>query len=329
MKTEQNATFEKILEEAVGRINKSVDSDITILLIGTYGRGTGCFDESGHPIQDIDFAIIFQDGIEHNLSKFKENLLASKTLHNLIIDLHFYTLTSLTDVLPLWKFYDLKYNSKLVFGRDVRNLICNFSVTDISTYDGLRMLAGELIKVIKRENVNNQKLYFVAQSAQNVKNGCYGRKIISSRSGMTLDDFADYALHYYEDGYKGSAKRHLQPTLNYVLRKKLSVNIKSSFLLSLVVQFAWTVLWALRIRNIRVMTDWRDPALRIYYSIIYYFSKNVSKQQKERLFRKVSFSGMKYSKEDLLKLHEQYFLGKRWKSIKRGTWSDMCKVIIP
>lgn len=328
LKDKQDYKIEMIVKEAVKIIHNSVDCDMTIFLIGSYARNCGIFDENGHPLEDIDMGIIVKDEKNTDISNIKRNLQNSRLLSHLTIDLHFYTLNSLYKVLPLRKFYDLKYNSELILGKDIREEICNFDYADISKYDGLRMLAGELIKIIKRERVNESKLHFVLRSAQEIENCRYTGKNVYSNDKTSLNEFVRYALEYYKGGFKGSSRHHLQPTINYIFKKKFSVDLKNSFFLSFILQVFWTFLWAIKTRNIRVLSDWRDPALRIYYSIIYYFSEDIEVQRKTKLFRKASFPNMEYFEENLLKLHEAYFLGDRWKSIKKSNWSTLCKVEI-
>ena len=165
----KNKKFEIILKEIGYIVDNIINCKITILLIGSYGRGDGKFDKEGHPLRDIDLAIILEENEKISESKIKTKLKESNLLSNVIIDLHYYTFNSLIRVLPFWRFYDLKHDSKVIFGPDIRDKICNFKSSDISKYDGLRMLAGEIIKTIRENEISKNKLYFITKSAQNIK----------------------------------------------------------------------------------------------------------------------------------------------------------------
>jgi len=328
MNISKNSRFEKILEEISRIINNSIDCNLSILLIGSYGRDDGKFDKNGYPLRDIDLVIVLTKNRNVNILKIKQNLQNSKLLLNLVVDLHFYTINSLIDVYPFWRFYDIKHNSKLILGKDIRKTICNFNSSNISEYDGLRMLAGEIVKIIREKTTEESKLYFILKSAENIKNGCYGRKVRYDKHKISMDEFIQYALEYYKGGYIKSAKCHLQPTINYIIKKKFYLNIKRSFIFSIIIQVYWTIVWAKETKNFRVLYDWRDPALRIIYSIFYYFRKDISEKQKLRLFEKVSFPKMEYSRGNLLMLYEIYFQGNKWKSVRKSNWTSNSQVII-
>ena len=328
MKFEKNLKLRMIVGKIVRIITDSMGGDVTILLLGSYARGKGRFDENGHPVGDIDLAIITNEIANIKAAVIKQKLQSCDSLANVIIDLHFYSFDALVNVLPFWKFYDLKHNSELLSGRDIRTMICNFNSSEISKYDGLRMLAGELAKAIQRKVVDENKLNFVLKSAEDIKDGCYGKKTNYGLDKVSINEYVNYALEYYKEGFKGSAKWHLQPTINYVIKKKISIDVKNSFILSFVVQVIWTLLWALKTRNLKVLTDWRDPALRIYYCLIYSFTNQIEEHQKRKLFRKTSYPHMEYSKENLLRLYESYFRGDRWKSIKKSSQTSSCKFVI-
>lgn len=328
MCTPQNEHFHTLLNEISRIINNSLGGDVTILLLGAHARNDGRFDSNGHPLGDIDLAVIVHNNAYINITEIKQNIVNSSLLYNLVIDLHLYTLDSLINVLPFWRFYDLKHNSILISGKDIRPAICNFNHKDISKYDGLRMLVGELVKTIKRGSVDEGKLYFVLKSAESIKNACYSGRGEYYKSKTSMDEYATYALRYYRGGFRKSAKSHLQPTINYIVKKKLPVNIKVGFFFSFIVQVCWTLLWAIKIKNARVLSDWRDPALRIYYSIIYYFSSRVTADEKMRLFKEVSYPDMEYTEENLTRLYDDYFHGDRWKSVKKSSWTSDCKIVV-
>ena len=323
----ENSTFKSIIQEICTIIDKEIKTEISIFLIGSYGRDEGTFDKNGHPLRDIDLAIVLHKCTKIKLEEIKTSLQNSKSLSKVTIDLHFYTLESLIDVLPFFRFYDIKKMSKLIKGKDIQDCICNFNSSDISKYDGLRMLAGELLKIMREGEINKKKLYYILKSADNIKKGCYGTKV-EFRSQISMHEFLDYASKYYDGGYKTCAKSHLQSIINYIIRKKISINIRRSFIFSFTAQVFWTIKWAIETKNIEVLTDWRDPALRILYLIIYFFNTNIEEDYKIRLFKKTAFTTDKYSKENIIKLYDKYFLGNKWKAIRKSNWQPNAQVVI-
>ena len=328
MREAKNNKFEILLNHISDIIKDSINGELTILLIGSYGRCDGSFDETGHPLRDIDLAIILKKNVDIKIHKVKQNLQSCNLLSNLVIDLHFYTLDSLINVLPFWRFYDIKNNSKLVQGVDIRKTICKFNSDEISKYDGIRMLSGELLKIMREGSVNENKLYFILNSAENIKNGRYGEKIINDQCDVSLNEFVNYTMQYYDGGYNKCAKFHLQPTINYIIKKKFHINIEHSLILAFIIQIYWTIIWSIKTKNVKVLFDWRDPAIRIYYSLIYYFNKNIKMEKKVKLFNNVSFREMKYSQENIIKIYDSYFLEDRWQSVRKSTWAPNMQVVI-
>jgi len=324
----RNKKFEIILKEIGYIINNIISCEITILLIGSYGRGDGKFDKKGHPLRDIDLAIILEKNEKINESEIKIKLKESNLLSNLIIDLHYYTFNSLIRVLPFWRFYDLRHNSKIILGPDIRDKICNFKSSDISKYDGLRMLAGEIIKIFRENKISKNKLYYIMQSAKNIKAGIYGTKVDYQNHKISMDEFVDYSLRYYSGGYKKCPFSHLQPTIYYLLKNRCYITLKKTAVFSFFIQIYWTISWAIKTKNIKVLYDWRDPAIRIIYSIFYNNSKKIKNKTKYTLFEKVKFPGMKYSRQNLLKLYERYFLSNKWRFFRKSNWKSNSQVII-
>ena len=315
--------FSEILPDICKILDENIPNVVSILLIGSYARGHGSFLPSGVPSKDIDLAIIVEEEVfidtDYLLKKFKKQFNI-----NLIIDLHVYKYETLLNVLPLFRFYDLKQFSLLLWGREVRQEICNFNDSDISHYDGFRFLAGELTKIMKGYAIDERKLYFVKESCKNIAEGNYSKGVRYGPS-ISINEYINYCLGYYSGGYKEAAKKHLLPTVRYILRNKIIANKSISVLISYIFQFYLTAIWAFKEKNIFVLRDWRDPGLRILYSIVYYY-ENKEDEAKRDFFKSISLK--EYTENNIIKCYENYFQGNSWKSIRKSNWQASYRIVI-
>jgi predicted nucleotidyltransferase len=126
----------------------------TVLLTGSYARGVGSVliynDEAIDSDGDFDIYVITNREIKYSqFTRILEEIRgkAKFAQNNFIVDLHILNMVKLPNVLPFVRFFDLKYYSKLIYGRDVRGFIPDFAPSDIPIYDGLRLLLNRLFHV--------------------------------------------------------------------------------------------------------------------------------------------------------------------------------------
>lgn len=126
----------------------------SVLLTGSYARGEGSVliynDEAIDSDGDFDIYVITNREIKYSqftriLKEIREK--AKFAQNDFIVDLHVLNMAKLPKVLPFVRFFDLKYYSKLIYGRDEGSFLPNFAPSDIPIYDGLRLLLNRLFHV--------------------------------------------------------------------------------------------------------------------------------------------------------------------------------------
>jgi len=142
---------------------------VSILLIGGFGRGEGSviFKKGKFiPINDYDlYAITEKDYSSEVIEKMCTE--ASESIGKRCIDFHDYskdmvysiektfypdirvmTLNSLRKLPPFLKYYEIKYSSSVIYGKDILSQMPNFKITEVPNQDGLRFLMNRLSLMI-------------------------------------------------------------------------------------------------------------------------------------------------------------------------------------
>jgi colanic acid/amylovoran biosynthesis protein len=129
---------------------------VSIYLVGSFGRDEGSFSftqASPHPFRDYDVILVTEKEIEHDIMKsISKNIhsrlglsdpnLASSKYRGFFVWLTQVT-TGYLNSMPLLKYFELKKQSKLLWGRDIRKDI-RLTFKDVSKYNGLLILFSKI-----------------------------------------------------------------------------------------------------------------------------------------------------------------------------------------
>ncbi len=162
-----------ICREILDRI-KNVE---TIILTGGFSRGEGAVkieNEKVSPYNDYDIQIISKDKISKeetdkisieiskklgyagivNFYPFKKE--EQRMKNNFYVDLKCDTSKDLKKLLPRIRTYELKNNSMILYGKDLRNIIPNYNLSDIPLSEGAKLLLDRMSQMIEYYSTNKK-----------------------------------------------------------------------------------------------------------------------------------------------------------------------------
>ena len=184
-KVEQDMNF--ICEE----IKKKIPNVLSIILTGSFARGEGPVKRINgkfYPYNDYDIQLISQkklkkeeiDAIATDISKKlgyggikdlfypfqKEN---QKLNQNFYIDLKCYTPGELKTLLPRIRTYELRNDSKILYGKDLRKLIPDYNLRKIPLSESAKLLLDRMSQLVEyystNKNYDKEVLTYVIQQA--------------------------------------------------------------------------------------------------------------------------------------------------------------------
>lgn len=168
---------------------KKIPGIVSIILTGSFSRGKGPvkINKKVFPYNDYDITVIGKknrgkdkiDGLSIKISKKLgyrgiENFYPftkekQKIEDNFYIDMKYYSLKELKNLLPRIRNYELKNNSKILWGSDVRNLIPDYSLKEIPLSESAKLLLDRMSQLIEyyssEKNYERECLtYFIQQA---------------------------------------------------------------------------------------------------------------------------------------------------------------------
>ncbi len=187
---EADKKIQSDMDFIVSEIKKADPEVISIILTGGFSRGEGpvkLVDEKVLPYNDYDIQIVSKkklgkeeaDKISVEISKklgyrgidnfypFRKE--EQRIDNNFYIDLKWDTVSDLRKLLPRIRNYELRNNSKVLYGMDIRKVIPNFSLKDMPLSEGAKLLLdrmSQLIEYYSSEGKYEQEClsYFVQQA---------------------------------------------------------------------------------------------------------------------------------------------------------------------
>ena len=179
------------METICQEIKKQIPSVISVILTGGFSRGEGPVKKINGkfiPYNDYDIQVITREKISKKRTDFiagdiskklgygsitnifypfkKEN---QKLQQSFYIDLKCDTPTDLKKLLPRIRTYELKNDSKILFGKDIRYLIPNYSLKKIPLSESAKLLLDRTSQMIEyystEKNYDKEVLtYFIQQA---------------------------------------------------------------------------------------------------------------------------------------------------------------------
>ena len=165
-----NKKIAKDMEIIISEIRKKYPEIISIILSGGFSRGKGPVKIEGnniYPYNDYDIQIISKNKICKDMSD-KLSIEISKKLgyrgidnfypfkkeeqkikDNFYIDLKWDSLKDLKKLLPRIRNYELKKHSKIIYGKDVRKIIPEYSLKDMPLSEGAKLLLDRMSQMVE------------------------------------------------------------------------------------------------------------------------------------------------------------------------------------
>jgi len=162
-------TIDKHLKVAVKKIKIGLPKVLSIILVGGFGRGEGSVrleeNQKVIPINDYDIYLIVEEKInEEKINKVAQEIerevgskgysLYGYSKKEFYFDIRVITKKKLSKLLPLIKYYEMKYASILVDGDDLRKLIPEFDKDELPFSDGLRFLLNRISHITEWFSIN-------------------------------------------------------------------------------------------------------------------------------------------------------------------------------
>jgi len=165
-----NRAVREQIEIIINILISSTSGISSIILGGGFGRGEGMIKSDGTAFQqlsDYDIFVIISERL--NKGKIKEitkklrDTLASDYpdyIKRLDADIRFIEERRMGSRIPVLRFYDLKYGSRVIWGEDARKLIPEFTKEDLPINEGFRLIFNRFCFItnwLSTDAINNQK----------------------------------------------------------------------------------------------------------------------------------------------------------------------------
>lgn len=206
--------IEEDMEIICKEIREKIPNVLSIILTGGFSRGEGSVKEINgkfYPYNDYDIQVISKkqlskektDNISVDISRklgykgiinfypFKKE--EQKIKENFYVDLKYNNASDLKKLLPRVRTYELKNNSMLLYGKDMRNLIPDCKLEEIPLSEGAKLLLDRMSQMI--EYYSTEKKYdgeFLEYIIQQTYAACCTSLLLLSKK--------------YEIGYEKSMK---------------------------------------------------------------------------------------------------------------------------
>jgi len=188
--SEANAKVERDMDVIVKEIRGRIPGVLSVILTGSFSRGEGPVKEVNgefYPYNDYDVQVVIRgkigkeevDRISCEISKklgyrgiglfydFKKE--EQKMVGNFYLDLKVDSVKDLKKLLPRIRNYELRNESMLLWGRDYRRLIPDFSLRDVPLSDTAKLLLDRLSQLIQYYSVerkyDSEFLSYIIQQA--------------------------------------------------------------------------------------------------------------------------------------------------------------------
>jgi hypothetical protein len=172
-----NKKIERDVILICGEIRKRIPNVLSIMMTGGFARGEGSVKiKNGKifPYNDYDIQVISSEKIEKdvvdkisidiskelgykgiiNFYPFKKE--EQKMKGNFYIDLKCDAVSELKKLLPRIRTYELKNDSKILHGKDLRYLISDYKLKDIPLSEGAKLLLDRMSQMIEYYSIENK-----------------------------------------------------------------------------------------------------------------------------------------------------------------------------
>jgi len=164
--------IQKKIQERINVLVKQILIDLpetkSIILAGGFGKGEGGIrirpNKKIELINDFDVYIITNNVISEKRLNETANKVTKEYGYNAVdfkrfnrkkfsnmfyVDLKCIPLKKLNKLPPMLRYYDIRNNSKVIWGKDYRNLIPNYKVSDLPLGEGLRLLLNRATHLLQ------------------------------------------------------------------------------------------------------------------------------------------------------------------------------------
>lgn len=215
---EADRKIEEDLKDIVNILKRSTDGIYSILLVGALGKGEGLADSDNNLYSDYDVFVI----TKHSLSsKIKANTIArirevigkyyKDYKKELKIDVRYFELSRLKKVLPILRFFDMKYASTVIYGKDAKRMIPGFVASQLPLYEGFRLLLNRLcfiaewFSIEKISKWDDQKAIY-AEISKNYMVCCYALCMMHRQYRPQLKEALPVAMRILNESSLSSSK---------------------------------------------------------------------------------------------------------------------------
>jgi len=187
MKTKFSALGKKVdfivqkhMDIIVDEVKNELSDVVSILVIGGLGRGEGSFlFRKGKvvPLNDYDIYIITQKPVNFNIlkkisKKSSKRISAnsqfsfseSSSLMEFYVDFRNMTFKELKKIEPLIKYFEIRESAKIIFGRNIKKDMPNFSLLDIPLEEGFRFLMNRMSLLVESFDIFNLNSFDVRKT---------------------------------------------------------------------------------------------------------------------------------------------------------------------
>lgn len=192
---EADRKIEEKLKVVINSIRKEIPSVLSIVLSGSFGYGQGSArieNNRVYPFNDFDIYVIIgkkvgKDLINDIAAKIAEKLNLEginyfyhfskeeqKYKDNFYIDLKIYSLKQWRNLAPRLRYYRLKENSQVLWGKDLRDLAPRFSLREIPVSESVKILLDRASQLIEYYSDDEAKYcpYYLTYIIQQAYAGC-------------------------------------------------------------------------------------------------------------------------------------------------------------
>jgi hypothetical protein len=165
----------KHMEILIEEVKKVIPDVVSIMVIGGLARGEGSFIVEGKnitPLNDYDVYLITKKKVDFDTLKIISERASKKinqntnfsfskssSLMEFYVDLRNMTVEEIKKVEPMIKYFEIRESAKVIYGKDVRKIMPNFSLRDIPLEDGFRFLMNRASLLIESFDITNLKDY--------------------------------------------------------------------------------------------------------------------------------------------------------------------------